>query len=44
MSLDVYSHVIAPDDVDPDVMAQILGGSIAAEKHGRDAQVMHAPP
>jgi integrase len=44
MSLDVYSHVIAPDEVDPDAVARILGGPAVAEKHGRDAQVMHAPP
>jgi integrase len=45
MSLDVYAHVIAPDEVDPNELAmRILGSPAAARKHGRDARVMHTAP
>jgi len=42
----VYAHVIAPDEVDPDALALLIdhGQPKAAEKHGRDARVMHASP
>jgi hypothetical protein len=44
MSLDVYAHVIAPDEVDPEAVARILGNKADAKAHDRDAPVMHAAP
>jgi integrase len=42
MSLDVYSHVIAPDEVVPDALkALLLGGFPVANCRARDARVMH---
>ena len=43
MSLDVYSHVIPPDEVEPEAVAKILGSPAHAQNRGRDAQVMHTP-
>jgi len=41
MSLDVYSHVIVPDDVDPEILKRLLSGAEAAfERAPRDAPVM----
>jgi hypothetical protein len=42
MSLDVYSHVIVPDEVDPELLKRLLSGAEAAsERAPRDAPVMH---
>jgi integrase len=43
-SLDTYSHVIAPDEVDPAALAALLTGAAASNTAGGDAQVMHATP
>lgn len=44
MSLDVYSHVIVPDEVDPEVLkALVVGDETAAKGRPRDAPVMHSP-
>jgi integrase len=43
MSLDVYSHVIVPDEVDPETLARLLTTAVAASEHApRDAPVMHS--
>lgn len=39
MSLDVYSHVIVPDEVDAQMLKGLLSGE--GERRGRDAPVMH---
>ncbi len=45
MSLDVYAHVIAPDEVGPEAVARILGDNPApAKEHNRAARVMHGAP
>jgi integrase len=41
MSLDVYSHMIVPDEVDPEVLERLLSAGTAAERSPRDAPVMH---
>ena len=42
MSLDVYSHLIVPDDVDPEILKGLLsGGFPVSERAPRDAPVMH---
>jgi hypothetical protein len=42
MSLDVYSHLIVPDEVDPDVFKRLLSRAFPAlERRPRDAPVMH---
>jgi hypothetical protein len=41
MSLDVYAHVIAPDELDPEAVSRILANPAPAKKHDRDAPVMH---
>lgn len=42
MSLDVYSHLIVPDEVDPEVFRELLSGAFPAlERAPRDAPVMH---
>ena len=42
MSLDVYSHVIVPDEVNPETLKVLLSGADAAlERAPRDAPVMH---
>jgi integrase len=44
MSLDVYSHVIVPDEVDPEVLKTLLAGpECVAKRRPRDAPVMHSP-
>jgi integrase len=43
MSLDVYSHLIVPDEIDPDVLRSLLEAlSEPPEIRGRDAPVMHS--
>jgi hypothetical protein len=43
MSLDVYSHVIVPDEVDAKMLGALLsGGGEAAKRRPRDAPVMHS--
>jgi hypothetical protein len=37
MSLDVYSHVIVPDEVDPKMLGALLSGEVAAKRRARDA-------
>ena len=45
MSLDVYSHVIVPDGVDPETLKVLLSGADAVVKRApRDAPVMHGHP
>lgn len=42
MSLDVYSHLIVPDDVDPEILKGLLSsGFPVSERAPRDAPVMH---
>jgi hypothetical protein len=42
MSLDVYSHVIVPDEVDPEILKKLVfGANVAVERAPRDAPVMH---
>lgn len=44
MSLDVYSHVIVPDEVDPEVLkAVVVDSQSTAKCRARDAPVMHSP-
>jgi integrase len=43
MSLDVYSHVIVPDEVDPKMLGALLSGQVAAKRRARDTPVMHSP-
>jgi hypothetical protein len=44
MSLDVYSHVIVPDEVDAKMLGALLSGDeVGAKRRGRDAPVMHSP-
>jgi integrase len=44
MSLDVYSHVIVPDEVDPEVLKTlVVDDETAAKRRARDAPVMHSP-
>jgi hypothetical protein len=39
---DVYSHVIVPDEVDPETLKVLVSGADAALEHApRDAPVMH---
>lgn len=41
MSLDVYSHVIVPDEIDPDTLVGLLSSGVSpAESLARDASVM----
>jgi len=45
MSLDVYSHMIVPDEVDPEIFKRLLSGAEAvSERAPRDAPVMHSGP
>lgn len=42
MSLDVYSHFIVPDEVDPTTLEALVSGAVGvAQRRGRDAPVMH---
>jgi integrase len=42
MSLDVYSHMIVPDEADPETLKRLISGAEAAfERAPRDAPVMH---
>jgi hypothetical protein len=46
MSLDVYSHVIVPDEVDPKMLGALLSGEVAAKRRARDAPAiarLHRP-
>jgi hypothetical protein len=43
MSLDVYSHVIVPDEVDPKMLGALLSGEVAAKRRVRDAPVIAQP-
>lgn len=43
MSLDVYSHVIVPDEVDPEMLkVLVLGRNDVVSGAPRDAPVMHS--
>jgi len=43
MSLDICSHVIVPDEVNPEVLKALVIGETVAKRRTRDAPVMHSP-
>jgi hypothetical protein len=43
MSLDIYSHVIVPDEVNPEVLKALVIDETVAKRRTRDAPVIHRP-